>query len=264
MGFDSMLLCVDIGNTSTVVGGFPDCNSGELHFQCRFASSIARTVDEYQVLLMGSLQHHVARLGSIDRVIVASVVPQLTGVFVELVRRCFDLEAELVGPGVKTGLAINVSDPSALGADRVANAVALKLLYGYPGVAIDFGTATCFDYINASGCYQGSIIAPGVERSLESLVSSTAKLPRIELNWPKSVVGKGTVSAMQAGAMVGYACLVDGLVDRLTSEVGELKHIVATGELAQTFMQHCSRIKDFDGDLTLQGLRLIAKVNQES
>lgn len=259
-----MLLCVDIGNTSTVVGGFLDSDSSKLHFQSRFASSIVRTVDEYQVLLMGSLQHHGVSLGNVDQVIVASVVPQLTGVFVELVRRCFELEAELVGPGVKTGLAINVSDPTALGADRVANALALKLLYGFPGVVIDFGTATCFDYINASGCYQGSIIAPGVERSIEALVSSTAKLPRIELIWPKSVVGKGTVSAMQAGAMVGYACLVDGLVDRLISEVGELKHVVATGALAQTFMQHCSRIKCFDGDLTLQGLRLIARANQEA
>lgn len=259
-----MLLCIDIGNTNTVVGGFTAPSSDQLQFEYRFASDVRRTVDEYQVVMMASLKQSLSDAHLVDRVIIASVVPQLTQVFVDLVRRCFSLEAELVGPGIKTGLALNVSEPASVGADRVVNSLALKMLYGYPGIVIDFGTATSFDYINASGCYEGGIIAPGLAGALEALVRNTAKLPRIELKWPKSVIGKGTISAMQSGTMVGYACLVDGLVEKIIAEVGDLKYIIATGGLGEIFVQHCRMIKQYDRNLTLQGLRLIAGFNETS
>jgi type III pantothenate kinase len=135
------------------------------------------------------------------------------------------------------------------------------MLYGYPALVIDFGTATSFDVVSAEGNYEGGVIVPGVKTSLSALVESTAKLPRIELAWPKKVVGKNTVSAMQSGAVIGYACLVDGLIEKLIEEAGPFAHIISTGGIGKLFSEHCPQISAHDSYLTLKGLQWIAELH---
>ncbi|MCB0334008.1 MAG: type III pantothenate kinase, partial [Bdellovibrionales bacterium] len=198
---------------------------------------------------------------SFSQCIISSVVPPITPDLVRLCKGALGLEPLLVGPGIKTGLSIRTEDPSAVGADRVVNAVAARTLYGAPALVIDFGTATSFDVVSSEGAYEGGIIAPGVKISLDALVEHTAKLPRIELSWPEQVVGKGTVRAMRSGAVLGYSCLVDGLITKIEEEVGPIEHIIATGGIGRLFAEHSSRISQYEPHLTLQGLRILAEMN---
>jgi type III pantothenate kinase len=254
-----MLLAVDIGNTNIVVGCF---NGEELAFVFRLKTDPDRTVDEYAASLFSLFERKLGAGYAFGQCIISSVVPPLTQDIASLVEGMFGLQPLIVGPGIKTGLRINLPDPSAVGADRVVNAIAARELYGTPALVIDFGTATSFDYIDKDGSYQGGIIAPGVRGSLDSLVSHTAKLPRIELAWPDRVIGKSTVGAMQSGSVVGYVCMVDGLIARIREEVGELSHIITTGGLGELFSERCtSGISAYAPDLTMHGLRIIAELN---
>ena len=253
-----MLLVIDIGNTNIVVG----CFEGEtLRFEFRLKSDTGRTVDEYAALLFPLFDREFGKKTAFSGAIVSSVVPPLTSDIVQMLEERFSLKPLVVGPGIKTGIAIRLSEPSSVGADRVVNGVAARELYGKPALVVDFGTATTFDYVNAAGDYEGGVIAPGLTVSLESLVSRTAKLPRIELVWPQSVIGKSTVQAMQSGALVGYVAMVDGLIDEIVKETGPLSHIVATGGLGEIITKHSRRIKTFDPHLTLKGMRIIAALN---
>ena len=188
-------------------------------------------------------------------------MPPLTADIAGFAEVKLGVKPHVVGPGTKTGLPIKLAEPGAVGSDRIVNAVAVKHYYGVPALVIDFGTATSFDYVSAAGAYEGGIIAPGLGIAAESLVRNTAKLPRIELTWPATIVGKNTVSAMQSGTVVGYICMVDGLIDMVLKEVGEVKHIVSTGGLARLIAQHSARIKIFDANLNLRGLELLARMN---
>lgn len=253
-----MLLVFDIGNTNIVVGG---SNGSDLVFEFRLKTDPGRTVDEYAAMLYSLLDRQPEPFKKPSACVISSVVPPVTPDIVRLVRDRFGIEALVVGPGVKTGLSINTTDPAAVGSDRVVNAVAAKTLFGTPALVVDFGTATSFDVVSKEGNYEGGIIAPGPNTALDALVRNTAKLPRIEMAWPKSVIGKNTVSAMQAGVVVGYACLVDGLIDKIIAEQGPIQHIVATGGLGRLFAAHSSRISSYDPHLTLKGLLTIAKLN---
>jgi len=258
-----MLLCFDIGNTNIVVGSF---KGQELAFEFRLKTEPGRTVDEYSVLLSTLIS---ARLGTqvselrsqFTGAVICSVVPPITPDIVALVRSSLGIEPLVIGPGVKTGVRIKTADPTAVGADRIVNALAVRELYGSPAVVVDFGTATTFDLVNNDGEYEGGIIAPGIGISMEALVRNTAKLPRIELAWPQTIVGKSTVSAMQSGAVVGYMCLVDGLIDRIMAEVGPIQHLVSTGGLGQLFTEHSQRLSSYEPHLTLKGMRIIAGLN---
>lgn len=253
-----MLIAFDIGNTNIVVGVF---QGEDLQFVLRLKTDHERTVDEYAALLFSLLDKKLPTGATFNQAIVSSVVPPITPDITRLIQDSFSLRTLLVGPGIKTGLPIRTVDPAAVGADRVVNAVAAKTLYGAPALVIDFGTATSFDVVSSEGAYEGGIIAPGVRISLEALVKNTAKLPRIELSWPETVVGKNTIRAMQSGAVIGYACLVDGLVAKLEEEVGKFEHVIATGGLGQLFAQHSSVIHRYEPHLTLRGLRVLASMN---
>ena len=253
-----MLIVFDIGNTNIVMGCF---EGDKLTAEFRLKTEQGRTIDEYKALLISLLDHHFKRPWKFSRCVVSSVVPPVTQDLLQVIADLLELEALVVGPGIKTGLPIRLAEPGAVGADRVVNAVAAKELFGCPAIVVDFGTATSLDFVSQSGSYEGGIIAAGLTIALESLVRNTAKLPRIELAWPKSVIGKGTVGAMQSGALVGYVCMVDGLIDRIVEEVGEVKHVVATGGLGAIVSQHSQRISCFDPHLTLKGLRIIAQLN---
>lgn len=253
-----MLLAFDIGNTNIVVGGF---DKDKLVFEFRLRSDARRTVDEYSAILHSLFSRELGEKYLFRGAVVSSVVPPLTSDIVKALKLNFSLDPIIVGPGIKTGVALKVSEPLGVGADRVVNSLAVRELYSAQSLVVDFGTATTFDYVNSQGEYEGGVIAPGLTVSLESLVSHTAKLPRIELLWPKAVVGKNTVNAMQSGMLVGYVCMVDGLIDRIEKEVGVLKTVVATGGLGEIITEHSSKIKVYDPTLTLKGIRLIAGMN---
>lgn len=253
-----MLLVIDIGNSNIVTGCF---DKDRLIVEHRLKTDSQRTIDEYAAILLTLFERDFPKDYRFQACAISSVVPPLTSRIVDFVERTFKLTPLVVSPGVKTGIAIKISEPSAVGSDRVVNAVAAKELYGMPALVVDFGTATSFDYVSSEGHYEGGIIAPGVATALDALVRNTAKLPKIEIQWPKSVVGKSTIHAMQSGSVLGYGCLVDGLVDQIVSEVGDIKHVIATGGLGEVFSKHCRRLTNYDPHLTLKGLMLIAKIN---
>ena len=252
------LLVLDIGNTNIVIGGF---DGDRLVFELRLKTDSARTLDEYDGILTPLLDRKLGHEVSFWGCVISSVVPPITPTFAGWVRQRFGVEPLIIGPGVKTGLPIKIPDPAAVGADRIVNAVAAKTLFGTPALVIDFGTATSFDYVDKGGSYQGGIIAPGPMVAIESLVRHTAKLPHIELVWPKNVIGNGTVPAMQSGTVLGYLCLVEGLIEKVIEEVGPIEHVIATGGLGKLFSERSKRIKSYEPDLTLKGMKIIADLN---
>lgn len=253
-----MLLAFDIGNTNIVVGCFEGKN---LKYEFRLKTTTGRTVDEYVSIVLTLLNQKFPNGIKVSGSIISSVVPPVTPDIVAVVKQIFGVDSLVVGPGVKTGLPIKLPEPSAVGADRVVNAVAAKELYGTPALIVDFGTATSFDYVSQSGTYEGGVIAPGLAVAADSLVQNTAKLPRIELKWPATVIGKGTVSAMQSGTVIGYVCMVEGLIRRIVEEVGPIPHIIGTGGLGRLICEHTNLITAFDPDLTLKGLTIINELN---
>lgn len=256
-----MLLALDVGNTNTVIGCF---RGSELVLERRLKTDRERTIDEYEALIFGLLERNLGRELSFSQCVISSVVPPVTPDLVRLMKRSLKIEPLLVGPGLKTGLQIRVGDPSTVGADRVTNAVAVKTLYGAPAIVVDFGTATSFDVVSRDGSYEGGVISPGLRISIDALVERAAKLPTIELSWPKTVVGKSTTAAMQSGAVMGYVCMVDGVIDQIVREVGQVDHIIATGGIGKLMAKHSSRIQAYEPHLTLKGLQILAQLNADS
>jgi type III pantothenate kinase len=255
-----MILCIDIGNTHVVIGLFVE---GELAHSWRLQSDSERTVDEYSLEILSLLN-----IGSIDRaninqVIISCVVPTLSRVFQKLSTKYFNKTALFVGPGLRTGLKIACDDPRSVGADRICNAVAAKELFGAPAIVVDFGTATTFDVISASGTYEGGIIAPGIVISANALFERAAQLPQIELSKATRLIGKNTKDAMLSGIFFGYQSLVEGVLNRVIAEVSGKPIVVATGGLSSIFADESKFIDKLMPDLTLQGLQLIAKMNSE-
>jgi type III pantothenate kinase len=254
-----MLLVVDVGNTNISFGVFKGATLLH-HVRCESARS--RTPDEYAVLVRQMLALRGVDPGGIDAAIVASVVPTLTDTMVGLVRRGFGREALVVGPGIKTGMAILYENPREVGADRIVNAVAAYEWAKGAVIVVDFGTATTFDCVTPRGEYLGGVIAPGVQISAEALFSRAARLHRVEIALPPRVVGRNPVHSMQSGIVYGYAGLVDGLVGRLRKELGYPCQVVATGGLAKLIAPQTEAIEAVDDDLTLTGLRIIYERNE--
>jgi type III pantothenate kinase len=253
-----MLIAIDVGNTQTVMGIF---EGAELLDSWRLSTVRERTADEYRLFLAGLLRQDGFRLEDIDGVALASVVPTAKAAMIEVASDMIGGELVVVGPGIRTGLAINIDNPREVGADRVTNAVAALDRYGAPVVAVDFGTSTNIDVVDASGAYIGGAIAPGLEVSLDALISATAALRRVDLLPPPAAIGRNTVEAIQSGLIHGHAGLVDGIVERIVAEVGGDPAVVATGGLASTIVPHCRSVSMIDADLTLDGLRLIYDMN---
>jgi type III pantothenate kinase len=253
-----MLLVFDIGNTNTVVGVF---DKEELLCELRLKTDTGRTIDEYRVILFQLLKEKLGSNLKFSICVLSSVVPALSPIFMQLIKEGFNITPIVIGPGVKTGMHIRLSEPTTVGADRVVNAVAAKALFGYPVIVVDFGTATSFDVVGIDGHYEGGIIAPGIQVALEGLVRRTAQLPSIELSWPKNIIGKTTVQAMQSGVLVGYVCMVDGLIAKLKQELKNCKTVIATGGLGGLIASHSNEIKTYEKNLTLIGLKIIAEMN---
>lgn len=253
-----MLLAIDVGNTNIVYGLF---DGERLAHQFRVESGRGRTADEYVVVLRQLLAISGVPDGAVDAVIVASVVPALTEPMVELARRGFDREAVVVGPGIKTGMAILYENPREVGADRIVNAVAAYERVKGGLIVVDFGTATTFDCVTPKGEYLGGVISPGIQISADALFQRAAKLPRVEITKPPKVVGRNTVNSMQSGIVYGYVGLVDGLVERLREELDYPCEVIATGGLAKRIAPLSRTIGSVDDDLTLRGLRILYERN---
>ena len=253
------LLCIDIGNTNIVLGLYA---GQELVTHWRIATDHQRLADEYAVLLLSLFQQRQLTAQAVDGIIISSVVPPLTGTFEELCRTYFRHKPLIVGAGVKTGVRIRYDNPREVGADRVANAAAVKNLYPCPACVVDFGTATTFDAISAQGDYLGGAIAPGMGIAAEALFSRTAQLPRIELTAPTKAIGSNTVTSMQSGIIFGYVGLVEGMVQRFRAELGEGMHVIGTGGLAHIVARYTSIFDTIDDWLTLKGLQIIHSMNR--
>jgi type III pantothenate kinase len=253
-----MLAAIDIGNTNIVIGVF---QGDALIFEARIRTEHGRTVDEYDALISPLFERRLPKGFKLSRAVLCSVVPPVTADFERLITERWNVGCLTIGPGIKTGVPVKLSEPTQVGADRIVNAVAVKHLYGAPALVVDFGTATTFDYVGRDGGYEGGVIMPGVTVSLEALVRNTAKLPRIELTWPASVIGKSTVHAMQVGAVVGYVAAVEGIVRRIQDEVGPIEFVIATGGLGALVTEHTKVIQRYQADLTLQGMRILAGLN---
>ncbi|MEE9227438.1 MAG: type III pantothenate kinase [Acidimicrobiia bacterium] len=255
-----MLLVIDAGNTETVLGVF---EGDELMDHWRIATVRGRTEDEYRLLLGGLLAGEGYERAKLTGVALASVVPPVAAALRAVASDLADGPLLEVGPGVKTGMPILIDNPREVGADRIVNAVAAASMYGTPAVVVDFGTSTNFDVVSSAGEYIGGVIATGLEVSQEALVRATAALRRVELTPPRSVIGKGTVEAIQSGLLYGHAGLVDGVMQRIIAELGDEVHTLATGGLAPTIVPFCSTVDTVDQFLTLHGLRMVFGLNHE-
>jgi len=254
-----VLLVVDVGNTQTHFGTF----EGEhLDEHWRFATVRESTADELGAALRNLLELRGVGLADLTASIVSSTVPQLEPEWVSMAERYLGHRMLAVGPGLKTGMAIRIDNPRELGADRLVNAVAAHARLGGPCISVDFGTAVNYDVVSADGEYLGGVIAPGVEISLDALTSRGAKLPRIDLVPPRSAIGKGTVDAIRAGIVFGFAAQVDGIVARIREELGVDAPAIATGGLAATVVPQTDSIDEVDDLLTLTGLRLLHERNR--
>lgn len=255
-----MLLAIDVGNTNTVFAVFDD--AGVIRGEWRSSTSAERTADEIGVWLNQVMAIADLPTSEIKAAIIATVVPAVLFNLRFMCRRYFACQPLVIGaPEVDLGLHVAVLRPEEVGADRLVNAVAAFAFYGGPLIVVDFGTATTFDVIDGDGSYLGGAIAPGINLSLKALHDASAQLPRVAVGRPDRVIGKSTVQAMRSGVFWGYVSLVDGMVARIGDEYGRPLDAIATGGLADLFMECTSVLKHADKDLTLKGLWAIHKRN---
>ena len=251
-----MLLAVDVGNTNTV---FALLEGSEPVAQWRTSTVPQRTADEYAVWLSQVMGLGGAwSFADVSACIVSTVVPQALFNLRNLARRYLSTEPMIVGPDIP-GVEVRIDRPAEAGADRLVGAVGAHVRYGGPLVVVDSGTATTFDLVGEDGGFEGGIIAPGINLSVQALHAAAARLPRIEIARPPRIVGRDTVTAMQSGVFWGYVALIEGLLDRIEAERGQALTVVATGGVSSLFQGATDRIDHFDPDLTIRGLAEIAR-----
>ena len=253
-----MLLAIEQGNTNTLFAVHDGTNWVA---QWRTATESTRTADEYAVWLSQLLSMRDLKLDALDGCIISSVVPQSIFNLRNLSRRYLNVEPLVIGDNVDLGIAVRILKPSEAGADRLVNAIGAHLLYPGDLILIDSGTATTFDVVAADGAFEGGVIAPGINLSLQALHEAAAMLPRIAIQRPERVIGKDTVSNMQSGVFWGYVALIEGLVTRIKAEWGKPMTVIGTGGVASLFEGATDSIDRFDPDLTIRGLLEIWRRN---
>jgi type III pantothenate kinase len=261
-----MLLAIDVGNTNIVLGVFREPD-GELLHSWRLPTLRERTMDELGILITSLCAHHRIDAAAISGIVIASVVPPLTGTMMAMALNYFGGRRPLnVEPAINSGMPILYDNPQEVGADRVVNGIAAYEEYGRatgrPIIVVDFGTATTFDAISGRGEYLGGVICPGPQISADALFQRAARLPRIDVRKPERVIGRNTVASMQSGLFWGYVDMVEGLVGRIRKELGGDAIVIATGGLAVLVAPESSAIDHVDLELTLRGLRIIWQRNE--
>jgi type III pantothenate kinase len=259
-----MILVIDVGNTNIVLGAY---DNDKLIADWRLSTDSKRSADEYGIQVAELFLQKKLDPSDVDGVIISSVVPNIMYSLEHMIRKYFELEPIVVGPGVKTGINIKYDNPKEVGADRIVNAVSAHDIYKRAIIIIDFGTATTFCAVTKDANYLGGTICPGIKISLEALVERAAKLPRVELVKPPTVICKNTISSMQSGIIYGYIGQVDYIVSKMKKEMKELGEdeplVIATGGLSKLIAQESKSIDVVNPYLTLEGLRMIYEKNNE-
>lgn len=252
-----MILLIDVGNTNIVMGIY---DNEDIKYSWRLGTKINRTSDEYGLQVDSILRHYSIEISDIDDIVIASVVPSIQHTLKNMCNKYLNKDPMIVGEGTKTGMVIKYDNPKEVGADRIVNGVAAMKKYGGPAIIVDIGTAISFDVINDKGEFLGGAIAPGIGIASEALFSRTSKLPKVELETPKNVIGKTTVEAMQSGIVYGFIGLVDNVIENILKDLKTTKentHIIATGGYAQLIAQKSKYIQGYDFDMTLDGMKAI-------
>ena len=259
-----MILLVDVGNTNIVIGIHKE---NKYIASWRISTDTKKTSDEYSIQLMQLFAQNGLDPKQVEGIIISSVVPNIMHSLENMIRKSFNMESIVVGPGIKTGINIKYDNPKEVGADRIVNAVAANELYDRDLIIIDFGTATTYCALTKEGNYLGGCISPGIKIASDALFERAAKLPRIELEVPKNIICKNTITSMQAGILYGYIGQVEYIVKHTKEEMSRLgieePYVIATGGLANTIAKHTDVIDEVRGDLTLEGLRIIYEKNKE-
>ncbi|MAE32898.1 MAG: pantothenate kinase [Actinobacteria bacterium] len=251
------MIAIDIGNTETTVG----IGNKDGWNSYRFTTRDANTSDELLVLFNSTFELDIETKNQISGSIICSVVPQVTNNMVQAIEKYLESSPIVVGPGVKTGLKVNIDNPKELGPDRIANSVAGYKIVESDVIIVDLGTATTFDIVNSKKEYLGGSIAPGIKISLDALTSKTASLKSVELELPKKVVGKNTYEAIQSGLIYGHASMIDSMIEKLIQELGTKPKIILTGGLSKTIQPALNLNASYEQDLTLIGLEEIFNLN---
>ncbi len=253
-----MLLAVDVGNTQTVLGLWSGL---ELVTTWRIATRRELTTDDIATRVDGLLSLGAIDAEAITGLIVSTTVPSLAKAWIGVGEGVLGVPTMPVGPGLKSGMPIQMDNPHEVGPDRIVNAIAAIERYGGPCISVDFGTSTNFDAVSADGAYVGGVLAPGIAISMEALFARAARLSSVEFTVPPSVIGKNTVHALQSGVLYGFAGQVDGIVRRMVAELGGSPAVVATGGLSGLIFPHAETLQHSAPDLTLEGLRLLWERN---
>lgn len=254
-----MILAVDIGNSNIVLGCI---DNGDILFEARLRTDTTKTSDEYCVDIKMILDIYRVNRDTIEGSIVSSVVPQVLNSFKTALLKLTGKNCLVVGPGLKTGLNIRIENPAQTGADLVVGAVAALKLHKPPLILVDMGTATTITVLDETGALIGGCIAPGVRISLDALTERTALLPGLQLDKPKNAIGKNTIECMRSGIMLGSACMLDGMIERMEAELGKKATVVATGGIAKFIIPLCRTPMHYEKDLLLKGLHWLYQENR--
>lgn len=249
-----MLLAVDIGNTNITLALFENNKIVANH---RLMTKMQRTSNEYGFTILSFLETLNYNVDQIEDVIISSVVPKIMHSFTSAIIKYLNKTPIVIGPGIKTGIAVKTDNPSSVGADRIVDAAGAYFNYGGPALVIDFGTATTFDYINEKGEFLYGVIAPGLEICAQALSSQAAQLPEIQIVKPDTILGKNTISSMQSGVVYGYIGLTEYIIKQVEKEVGTSMKVIATGGLGKVISKETDLIDIYDPDLTFKGLKVI-------
>lgn len=254
-----MILVIDVGNSNVVLGGV---RGDEIVFEARVRTDSTKTSDEYCIDLKNILDIYGVDVKQVEGAIIASVVPQVVNTFQTAIRKLTGQKALVVGPGLKTGLNIAIENPAQTGADLVVGCVAALKEHTAPLIVIDMGTATTIVVLDKNGALVGGSISPGVKISLDALTERTALLPGLQLDQPKKAIGRNTIDCMRSGIMLGAACMIDGLIDRMEEELGYKTTVIATGGIARFVVPMCRREIIYDKDLLVKGLATLYRDNK--